>query len=77
MSTAEIADNKWEVQASKAPIATAGGLLQIVMFLGFSGLFVYITAMSVVGAVTPKAAEGQIEKQFNKGAAPAETPEKP
>ena len=25
MSTAEIADNKWEVQASKPPVATAGG----------------------------------------------------
>lgn len=81
MSTAEIADNKWEVQSSKPPVATAGGLLQLLMFVGFTALFGYLTIMSVVGAFAPKPEENRIEKQFstkNKGAAaPAEAPATP
>jgi len=81
MSTAEIADNKWEVQSSKPPIATAGGLLQLLMFGGFTLLFGYLTVMSVIGAVSPKPEENRIEKQFstkNKAAsAPAEAPATP
>jgi hypothetical protein len=75
MSTAEIADNKWEVQASKPPVATAGGLAQLLMFLGFVVLFAYLTAMSIIGAVTPKNEENAIEKQFS--STPAATPATP
>jgi len=54
MSTAEIADNKWEVEATKAPVATIPGLAQILLFTGFVLLFGYILAMSVVAIITPK-----------------------
>lgn len=63
MSSAEIADNKWEVQASKAPVATAGGLMLLVMIGGFAALFLYIAAMSVVAVTTPKSG-GSLEEQY-------------
>lgn len=72
MSTAEIADNKWEVQASKPPVATVGGLMQLLMISGFAGLFGYLTVMSIIGAITPKPEVNHIEKGFGQGgAAPA------
>jgi hypothetical protein len=54
MSRAEIADNKWEVEASKPPIFTAGGLAHVMFFVGFVAVFGYIFANSVVAIVTPK-----------------------
>ena len=77
MSTAEIADNKWEVQASKPPVASAGGLGMLLMFGGFTLLFAYLTVMSIIGATTAKNEANAIEKQFTKPASdkPA-TPEK-
>jgi len=54
MSTSEIADNKWELEASKPPIFTMPGLAQIGLFIGFIILFGYILGMSVVAMVTPK-----------------------
>ncbi|MFO0635942.1 MAG: hypothetical protein U0168_24135 [Nannocystaceae bacterium] len=63
MSTAEIADNKWEVQAAKPPVANAGGLLNLLMIIGFTVLFIYITAMSVVAIVTPKSGNS-LENQY-------------
>ena len=82
MSASEIADNKWEVQASKAPVGSIGGLAQIVLFIGFIILFAYIIGMSVVAIVTPKkeSALGDMYKNMkNDGSAPAApaTPEKP
>ncbi len=65
MSSAEIADNKWEVQAAKAPIATIGGLAQLLMIVGFTALFGYILAMSIVAMVTPKAANSLEESYKN------------
>lgn len=59
----EIADNKWEVQASKPPVATAGGLLQLIMIGGFAVLFVYITVMSVVAVTTAKSGNS-LEEQY-------------
>jgi hypothetical protein len=86
MSASEIADNKWEVQASKAPVGSIGGLAQIVLFIGFIILFAYIIGMSVVAIVTPKKESGLGEMYKNMktdgstapagGTAPA-TPEKP
>lgn len=75
MSTAEIADNKWEVQASKPPVATIGGLMQLLMISGFAGLFGYLTVMSIIGAITPKPEANHIEKGFGQGgSAPAAAP---
>lgn len=76
MSTAEIGDNKWEVSASKPPVATAAGLLQLVMIGAFALIFGWITVNSVIGIVTPKKNEAsELEKQFAKDApAPAAAP---
>jgi hypothetical protein len=54
MSASEIADNKWELQATKAPVGSIGGLSQILLFIGFILLFGYIIGMSVVAIITPK-----------------------
>lgn len=76
MSRSEIADNKWELEASKAPVGTIGGLAQIVLFIGFIVLFAYILGMSVVAIVTPKKDSSLGEmyknmKQDGSGPAPA------
>lgn len=49
MSTAEIADNKWELEASKPPIATPGGLLQIAVIGLFAALFAWMMSFAVQG----------------------------
>lgn len=49
MSTAEIADNKWEVEASKPPIATPGGIMQLVVITFFAGLFAWMMVFTVQG----------------------------
>lgn len=49
MSIAEIADNKWEVEASRPPIRTVGGILQIVVVAVFAGLFVWMMSFSLAG----------------------------
>ncbi|MBC8069924.1 MAG: hypothetical protein IAG13_16420 [Deltaproteobacteria bacterium] len=69
MSSAEIGDNKWEVSASKPPVATAAGLLQLLMIGAFALIFGWITVNSVIGIVTPKRNDAsEIEKQFTKDA---------
>ncbi len=76
MSSAEIADNPWELSATKAPIATPGGLAQIILMVGFAIFFGWITVQSVIAIVTPKkenqGLEGQFKKLENEAAAPAE-----
>jgi hypothetical protein len=86
MSASEIADNKWEIEATKAPIGSVAGLSQILLFVGFVVLFGYICGMSIVAIVTPKkeSSLGEMYKNMKQdgtgpaapGAAPA-TPEKP
>ncbi|WAS95503.1 hypothetical protein [Nannocystis punicea] len=49
MSTAEIADNKWELEASKPPVATAGGILQILVIGFFAGLFAWMVMFAFQG----------------------------
>jgi hypothetical protein len=77
MSSSEIADNRWEVSASKPPVMTGGGLLQLLMIGGFTLLFGYITASSVVAIVTPKKEGTALHEQYDKmkqnDAAPAKT----
>ena len=73
MSASEIADNKWESQATKAPIGSAGGLAQMLLFFGFVLLFGWIIGMSVVAIVTPKqeSALGEAYKNMkNDGSGP-------
>lgn len=75
MSTSEIADNKWEVEASKPPIFTAGGLAHVTFFVGFIAVFGYIFANSVIALVTPKqeSSLGEMYKNIKQDdAAPAQ-----
>jgi hypothetical protein len=58
MSAAEIADNKWELQAAKPPIGTAPAIAQLVLMTGFAGFFAWIIVSSVIGIVTPKKEDG-------------------
>ncbi len=52
MSVAEIQDNKWEVEATKAPVANAPGIGMILMMVGFSLFFVFLIIGSVIGSFT-------------------------
>ncbi len=54
MSAAEIADNRWEVSATKPPVTTAAGLAQILLMSGFGLFFVWIMIGSVMGMVSEK-----------------------
>ena len=49
MSTSEIADNKWELEASKPPVATPGGVLQILVIALFAGLFAWMVMFAFQG----------------------------
>lgn len=64
MSTSEIADNKWEVQASKPQVANAAGLMQIMLMVGFVGIFAYLIIFSIIGAVTPKKEDGGLAGSY-------------
>lgn len=49
MSTPEIADNKWELEASKPPVSTPGGILQILVITFFAGLFAWMVLFAFQG----------------------------
>jgi hypothetical protein len=49
MSTADISDNKWELEASRPPISTPAGILQIVVIAAFAGLFVWMLSFALQG----------------------------
>jgi len=56
MSAADIADNKWELTATKPPLTTPAGLAQIAL-MGFFGLFfLWIVGFAAMGIVMPKKA---------------------
>jgi hypothetical protein len=61
MSVSEIADNKWELEATKAPVLTPGGLAQIALFMSIIGWFGYILVMSVVAIASPKKESNLVE----------------
>jgi hypothetical protein len=64
MSSAEIADNKWEVQASKPQVGSFGGIFQLIFMAGFVGIFAYLIIFSIIGAVTPKKEDGGLAGQY-------------
>ena len=76
MSSAEIADNKWEVSSTKAPVGSASGIAQILLMGGFAVFFVWIVIGSVIAIVTPKGEglAGEYDK-MKSGDAAAATPE--
>jgi hypothetical protein len=52
MSVAEIQDNKWELEATKAPVTNPAAIGVIIMMFGFSCFFVFIIIGSVIGSFT-------------------------
>lgn len=64
MSSAEIADNKWEVQASKPQVKDPASIAQIALMGGFAAFFVYILIFSVVGMFS-SSEEGSLESKFS------------
>ena len=50
----EIADNKWEVEASKPPVTTVPGIAQILLIASFAAVFVYILQGSARGIFSEK-----------------------
>lgn len=52
MSVADIQDNKWELQATKAPITTPASLGIIVMMSAFALFFVAVLIGAVIGSFT-------------------------
>ena len=57
----EIADNKWEVEAAKAPTTTFSGIAQILLIAAFAGVFVFILQGSARGIFSEKK-DGLAEK---------------
>jgi len=49
MSIAEIADNKWEAQAAKAPIGTVAALAQLLLITVLAGIFVFLFLGTLTG----------------------------
>lgn len=52
MSVAEIQDNKWELQATKAPVSNAPAIGIIIMMSCFALFFVALIIGSVIGSFT-------------------------
>lgn len=75
MSAAEIADNRWEVAATKPPIASPGGIGLLVVMSLFALFFVWIVVGSVQGMIQPKG-EGLAGEYKNLNKAP-QTPASP
>jgi hypothetical protein len=74
MSTAEIADNKWELESTQPPIKGVPGIGMMALFGLFSVVFAYIAVMSLVAIVTPKTGGGLADSYKNLNAAPAAAP---
>ncbi len=65
MSAAEIADNKWELSSTKAPVGSASGIAQIILMGGFGVFFVWIIVFSIIAIVTPKPEDGGLAGQYS------------
>lgn len=78
MSASEIADNKWELEASKPPIANIGGVLQILVVGFFAAIFAWMMLFTFQGIFGSQ--RESLADQYGKltvegaGAAPAEAP---
>lgn len=75
MSLSEIADNKWELQAAKPPIGTFSAVCQILLIVGFTGIFIYIlqgSASGIFGAKRDGGMSDNYGKMTNEAAAKPE-----
>lgn len=64
MSASEIADNKWELQSTKPPMGSAGGVLQLLLMVGFVGLFGWLIVSSLIGIFTEKKEGGSLADTY-------------
>lgn len=67
MSMSEIADNKWEAEAARAPVSSFSAICQILLIGGFLAIFVYILQGSLVGAFGAKRGGGMAESYGKMG----------
>ncbi len=74
MSVAEIQDNKWELQATKAPLATPASIGVIIMMGSFTLFFVAVLIGAVMGSFADTE-EMNFDKVQRDDAAPAEAAE--
>ncbi|MEZ4428685.1 MAG: hypothetical protein R3A51_13465 [Nannocystaceae bacterium] len=49
MSASEIADNKWELEASRPPVKSLGAIAQIAVVGSFALIFGWILTFSLMG----------------------------
>lgn len=63
MSTAEIADNRWEVEATKVETTNPAGLAQLILVAVFSLFFVGV-ALVAVYSLFAGPQEGSMEEMF-------------
>jgi hypothetical protein len=52
MTVAEIQDNKWELEVTKAPVTNPAAIGMILMMGGFACFFLFIIIGSVLGSFT-------------------------
>lgn len=71
MSTAEIADNRWEVEATKVQATDPAGLAQLILVAIFSVFFVGV-ALVAVYSLFAGPQEGSMEQMFKNQPAPAQ-----
>lgn len=64
MSSAEIADNKWELSSTKPPLKSAGGILQLLLMIGFVSLFGWLIGSSVIGILTEKEEDSSLAREI-------------
>lgn len=74
MSIAEIQDNKWEVEASKAPLKNFGAIGVMIMMGGFSLFFVAVIIGAVIGSFT-EVKEMDFDKKHKEAPVQAEAAE--
>lgn len=72
MSTAEIADNRWEVEATKVEATNPAGLMQLVLVAVFGVFFVGVALVALYSLVAGPQ-ESEMEQMFKKQA-PAAAP---
>ena len=63
MTLADIADNKWEVEAAKAPHHTPSGYVQIGMTVLF-GLFMVMVVVGSIMGIASSGGKSELEKKY-------------
>ena len=70
MSVAEIADNKWELEASKPPLKEAGSIFQLAIMGMLCCLFLGIVGIALSGLIGGDQGGGLADKYKNMNNSP-------